>query len=90
MEDHAGDVAVYNVGEEETVLQSTLLDLLEQARELNADWWAAFEDTDVETCDRATLVGLMQDAPTDGAKLFLFGKYQFRLAIAAITERGFS
>jgi hypothetical protein len=80
---------VYQVGGEETELHNSLLDVLERCRDLDPDWWASFEDTDVETCERTALVGLMQTAPTESAKLFLFGKYQFRLAIAAITERGF-
>jgi hypothetical protein len=79
----------YVPGPEETALQGELLDRLELCRDLDPDWYAQFEDTDVEICDRASIVHLMLTAPNHEAKLFLFGKYQFRLAIAAITDRGF-
>ncbi len=90
IEAEADESGTYQVGPEEAALHSALLDVLERCRDLDPEWWANFEDTDVETCDRAELVSLMRTAPTESVKLFLFGKYQFRLAIAFITERGFT
>jgi hypothetical protein len=70
-------------------LQIRLAERLEAARERDPEWWSRFEDTDIETCPRAELVSLMHDAPTGETAMFLFGHYRFRLALEAITDRGF-
>jgi hypothetical protein len=79
----------YLAGPDEVAMHIELIQMLQECRELDPNWFELLEQTDTETCERAELVELILTAPNTVAKLFLFGKYEFRLAVASVTGRGF-
>lgn len=50
-------------------------------------YFARFDDAAVDTASRAELFNLLQTAPTDNVKFFIFGKLCTQIALASIAER---
>lgn len=57
---------------------------LEDLRMSNPEYFSHFEDVDLDTAPRAALIDLMDTAPNDQVKFFLFGKFTARLSLAAM------
>lgn len=80
---HQQDIA----GERQIV--KTMLAEIGNLGRTNPEFFAHFEDTELDTASRADLVDLMARAPNDQVKFFIFGKYSARLALAGASGTAF-
>lgn len=76
--------------EQEAALVQSLFADIASLKETHADYFAYLEDVDPDTAPRAELLDMMRSAPNKSIQFYLFGKYTFRLNMAAITGRDFS
>ena len=65
---------------------SQLFSSLENIGRQHPEYWALFEDTDVDSAS-SDLLNLINTAPAEQIRYFLLGKLTTRLQIAAITGR---
>lgn len=66
-----------------------MLAQIEDLRRTHPEFFAYFEDTELDTASRAELVDLMASAPDDKVRFYIFGKYNARLSLAGATGRAF-
>ena len=68
---------------------NTMLSAIGDLGRTNAEFFAQFEDTDLDTASRADLVDLMALAPNDSVKFYVFGRYTARMALAGASGTAF-
>lgn len=66
-----------------------LFGVLQEMQRTDPVYFAEFDDANVDTTPRATLIDLMVRAPNEQVRFFLFGKLSSRIAICHITGRPF-
>lgn len=75
--------------EREAAVVKKMLAEIENLSRTDPEWFAHFDHIELDAASRADLVELMVNAPTDSARFFLFGRYNARVALAAVTGRAF-
>lgn len=73
---------------EEQIVKSMLAAIGDLGR-TNPEFFAHFEDTELDTATRADLVDLMVLAPNDSVKFYVFGRYTARMALAGASGTAF-
>lgn len=90
MSNNKQDVATANrVANSEDVIVKEMFGHIEGLRDTHPEFFAYLEDVDPDTAPRAELVDLMNSAPNEQVKFYLFGKFTMRLVIASVTGREF-
>jgi hypothetical protein len=64
-------------------------DEIRMVRENHPQWFEFYEDHDPDICDRATLLRLIETAPTTYIKGFCMGKLSLRVQLSMISGRSF-
>lgn len=73
----------------ETSVINHLIAQLADVQRTAPDYFAYFDDVDLDTATRDELLDLMKNAPNEQLKYFLFGRYSARVALAVATGRDF-
>ena len=71
----------------EEALVTKMFAALDSLRRTHPDYFERFDDAAIDTASRAELFNLMQSAPSDNVKFFIFGKHCTHIALGSIAER---
>jgi len=73
----------------EKALVNAMFDVLHALRESHPEFYAELEDSDIDVANRAEFVSLMERAPNEFVRAYLFGKFTMREFYASLTGREF-